>query len=373
MTIHKMSSQYYNSILSDAKNKINKMNENIADIKNNIDKKLLIINHENEYLNHCLNKMNYQELQGNTFILLNNNHKGLYETYSNVVHAYFKKSPINVFNLRSINTNSYYFRDEVNVSINGINNDYYKNILKADGIEDKLIFFEEFQDQSALGRTSDDETTIISKDNLINLTIEIDKNKILGVSKFNMIEIDPYLYKSFDIEKINVYTDDYDNPSYTISSIKEVGKTRIMLDKKYEFRKVEFLFAPKYKTTKNDEVVIPFGLKHIYFYEADFRNDSYIILKHDSEDYIDNVKNDIIVYTPVGSFESTIKQEGIEIYLENNNGSLESLQEPSQNVKNPIARNLRTIYFKVPIPVATENSSSYRGSLVAFKFFIETR
>lgn len=372
MTIPKMSSQQFNGILEDTKNKINNMNYGIAAIKNNIDKKLLIIEHENQYLNLCLNNMSFKQEQDSTYVLLTDGHKGLYESYSNVVHAYLKKDPINIFNLKSINTNKSYFRDEVNVKINDVQNDEYINILKADDIEDKRIFFEEFPAVSTLELT-DDSVAYLSENNDITLSIEVDKAKVIGVSKFNMIEIDPYLYKSFDIASIKIYGEDYENELYQISNIEKVGKTRIILDKKYEFKKVEFVFKPNYKTVKNDETIIPFGLKHIYFYEADFRNDSYMVIKYTSDEFIDSVKNKVNIVTPLGTTESTLTEQGIQIYLDNNNGSLESEQEPSENLKKPIARNLKTIYFRVPIKSPTQNDKNYIGSLIAFKFFIETR
>lgn len=382
MAIPKMSSQDFNDILEKAENKISDMNNEISAIKNNIDKKLLITRHETEYISELLSKMAYQKPhQEGVYVMLNNNYKGLYESYSNVVHAYFKKEPINIFNLKSINTDTPYFRDEVLVSINGVNTDYYKNILMSDGHPNKEIFFEEYSNKSTLSK-DDDGTAYTKDDNTIELAIEVDKQKVIGVSKFNMIEIDPYLYQSFDIEAIDVYGENYDKPLFTTNKIKKVGKTRIILDKKYDFKKVVFTITPKYTAINNGEQIKPFGLKHIYFYEADFRNDSYMIVKYDSPEFIDHVKNDLEVVTPYGNFSSTLKEEGIKIYLENNNGVLENEQEPSMGIKKPIARNLKTLYFKIPIGddsvtktngIENPNYIHYRDSLIALKFFIENR
>lgn len=382
MAIPKMSSQDFNDILSKAENKINDMNENISSIKNNIDKKLLIIKHETEYLAETLSKMSYQKPhEDGVYVMLNNNYKGLYESYSNVIHAYFKKDPINIFNLKSVNFDVPYFRDEVLVSINGVSTDYYKNILKADGHPSKEIFFEEYSNKSILDKDSEG-VSYTKENNTIELSIEVDKQKVIGVSKFNMIEIDPYLYQSFDIEAIDIYGENYDKPLLTTNKISKVGKTRIILDKKYDFKKVVFIITPKYTAVNNGENIKPFGLKHIYFYEADFRNDSYIIVKYDSPEFIDHVKNDLEIVTPYGNFSSTLKEEGIKIYLENNNGILENEQEPSMGIKKPIARNLKTVYFKIPIGndsvtkvvgMENQNYTNYRDSLIAIKFFIENR
>lgn len=378
--IKKMSSHDFNNILKDTNKKIEDMTDSIYNIKNNIDKKLLIINHENEYLNYTMNNMmlkQKEEIQGYsenapTLVLLTNNHNGLFETYSNIVHAYFKKSPINVFNLKSVNNPKSYFRDEVLVSINDIYTDYYKNILIADDNSNKQIFFEEYESKKEILKNKISEP-IISTDNQITLSIEVDKKKIIGISKFNMIEIDPYLYKSFDIDSINIYGDDYTNPIYTSNKLESVGKTRIILDKKYDFKKVDFKITPKYSIIKDSMEVIPFGLKHIYFFEADFRNDSYLIVEYQSNRFIDYIENIIDVINPFNTYESSLTEQGIKIFLENNNGVLENEQEPSKNVKKHIARNLKKIYFKVPIGNNIENNSNYRNSIIALKIDIHTR
>ena len=379
--IKKMSSHDFNNILKDANNKIEDISTSISDIKNNIDKKLSIITHENEYLNHCIDSMLFKQQEsiensGNdinsVFVLLGDNHKGLYESYSNVVHAFFKKEPLNIFNLKSVTNPKPYFRDEVLVSINGVTTDYYKNILMADNYSNKEIFFEEYSSKGEIVKNSLGESSV-EKNDTITLSIEVDKKKVIGVSKFNMIEIDPYLYKSFDIEKIEVFGEDYTKPIYTSEKMESVGKTRIILDKKYDFKKVTFTITPKYSLIKDGIDIIPFGLKHIYFYEADFRNDSYIIIKYDSENFIDHIKNDIKVITPYDNYSSSLKEQGIKIYLENNNGVLENEQEPSLNIKKPIARNLKRIYFKVPIGNTITKVDKYRESIIALKLYIENR
>lgn len=382
MAIKKMSSQDFNDILENASTKINNMNNAISNIKTNIDKKLLIIKHETEYLSEYLHKLSFQKQhnspENNTapeegvYVMLNGNYKGLYESYSNVIHPFFKKDPLNIFNLRSVTSEKPYFRDEVLVSINGVSTDYYKNILKADDHEDKQIFFEEYSYDKDLEKNG--EESIVKENNSIELSIEVDKQKVIGVSKFNMIEIDPYLYQSFDIEKIDIYGENYDKPLYSTPKMNRVGKTRIILDKKYNFKKVTFTITPKYAATNNEETIRPFGLKHIYFYDADFRNDSYTIVQYDSSDFIDHIKNDMEIETPYGSFSTTIKDEGIKIYLENKNGILENEHEPSMTTKKPIARNIKRIFFRIPLNAEyLAESHIYRSSLIALKLFIENR
>lgn len=364
MAIKKMSSQEYNKILSNATNKIETISQEMKAVKNDMVKKIMIINHEQEYLSQLYDKTIYATQQDDTFVFLNNNkYQGLFDGYSSVVHAYFKQTPINVFNLKVVNGQESFFRDEVKVSINGVEDDHFKNILKAEDVSDKEIFFEEYEFESAIN-TLEDGTPVEEKDNLITVVVETDKTKAIGISKFNVIEIDPYLYKSFNIEALNIYTDDSNVPTVTMNNINKIGKTRFILDKKYEFKKVEFVIRTLYNSKSNGKSVWPFGIKHLFFLEADFRNDSYIIVDYTSEDYIDEVKDSIEVITSTGSRTSSLSEEGIRIFLSSNNGMLENEQEPSNDIKKPIARNLNTIYFHIPLT---------NEPIVGYKFSINKR
>lgn len=364
MAIKKMSSQEYNNILSEATNKIESISQEMKTIRNDMMKKLNIVKYEQEYLSLLYDKNIYATQQDDTFIFLNNNkYEGLFNGYSSVVHAYFKQTPINVFNLKVINGTESFFRDEVKVTINGVEDDIFKNILKAEDVSDKEIFFEEYTVNSAI-KTLEDGTPYESKDNIITIAIERDTSKAIGNSKFNIIELDPYLYKSFNIESLNIYTDESDSPVVTIKDVEKVGKTRFILDKKYELKKVEFTIKTLYSSNINGTEVWPFGIKHLFFLEADFRNDSYIIVDYNSDDYIDEVKDSVEVITATGSRMSSLTEEGIRIYLSNINGMLESEQEPSNDIKKPIARNLNTIYFHIPLK---------NESIIGYKFSINKR
>lgn len=364
MAIKKMSSQEYNKILSNATNKIESISQEMKTVKNDMIKKIMIINHEQEYLSQLYDKTIYAAQQDDTFVFLNNNkYQGLFDSYSSVVHAYFKQKPINVFNLKVVNGQESFFRDEVKVSINGVEDDYFKNILKAEDVSDKEIFFEEYEFESAIN-TLTDGTPVEEKNNLITIKVETDKAKAIGISKFNVIEIDPYLYKSFNIEALNIYTDDSNVPKITINNINKVGKTRFILDKKYEFKKVEFVIRMLHNSNANGKSVWPFGIKHLFFLEADFRNDSYIVVDYTSENFIDEVKDSIEVITSTGIRTSSLSEEGIRIFLSRNNGMLENEQEPSNDIKKPIARNLNTIYFHIPLT---------NEPIVGYKFSINKR
>ena len=349
MAIKKMSSQEYNKILENAIKRIDNISNETKEIKNDIYTKVKIAKYEQEYLTYLYEKNSVGIEKNNAFVFLNNgNNIGLYESYSNVTHAFFKQKPINIFNLKVTNGKESYFRDEVDVEINGIKDDFFKNILKANDVKDKKIFFNEYEFKKSV-KLTEDKKPIEHVENQSTITINVDKDKVIGISRFNIIEIDPYLYKSFDIDAIEIYTDDMEVPTFTINNIKEVGKTRFVLQQKYDFKKVVFKITHNYHTFVDGKDIYPFGLRHIFFLEADFRNDSYIVVNYTSDDYINDIKDNVTVITSTDKRESTLTEEGIKIYLTNNNGMLEEEQEPSNDIKKPIARNLKTFYIHIPL------------------------
>ena len=369
--IKKMSSQEFNDILEETKDKIITINNDIYKMKNDMQNKIKVIKYNMEYFNSCLSQVNSTEKKEGSFIFLNNNYKGLYESYGDYVHAAYKSTPINLFNIIPINTNKIHYTDETFVAINNIQNDQFKNILKSDSIEDKDIFFEEYISKEEIVTDNDTNISYLSKDNKINITITINKEKTYGISKFNIIEFDPYLMRSFDIETINIYDTSDTTPSYTLSNIQS-DKQHIILDKKYLFNKVEFIIIPKYYSEKDNNKIIPFGLNHIYFLLADFRNDSYIELPYFNENFIDYIDNKCILYTSKGEIETTLTELGIKIYLDKVNGILTTEQQPSSNIKNTIVRNLNQIYFKVPLG-NTSDVLTYNNSIYGIRFFVYNR
>lgn len=371
MAIKKMSSQDFNDLLETTQEKITTMNTSISDIKDDMTKKLTVLDYEINYLNSSLSQLSNSNTQDGNYVLLGSNGTGLYSTYCNNVHPYFKKDPVNVFNVKPINSSDIYYKDEAKVAINGVETDAYKNILKEDTVTSKKIFFEEFTKETLI-TTDASGAAVMSGSNTITITVTIDKQKAYGINKFNMIEIDPFLMRSFDIDSIKIYTSNTTSPDKTVTGVTSVGKTRLILDQKYTFYKVEFSITPKYSVTKNDEEVIPFGLKHIYFYEVDFRSDSYMNITYTSEDYIDYVNNKVVLYTPTGEVTSTLTEQGIKIYLDSVNGVLCTELEATDNVRKTISRNLKKIYFKVPLGQDSTTVSA-TSTIYALKFFIETR
>lgn len=371
MSIPKMSSQDFNNLIEETKNKIDNVNNNIYKIKNNMESKAKVIKYSLDYIHSCIKDIENSKQQDGEYIVMDGTYKGLYETYGDCIHTSFKSQPVNLFNVIPINTDNIFYNDEAFVEVNGIKNDSYKNLLKADTVQDKQIFFEEFAVNKSLKEDTNG-TSYLLDDNKILISIILNKEKTYGINKFNIIEIDPYLARSFDIQHIRIYDTSDKVPSLVLENINKVEKERIILNKKYLFNKVEFVIIPKYKSNINSEEIIPFGLKHIFFYDADFRNDSYIEIPFFSEKYIDYIEDKVVLYTPHGQIMTTLSEQGIKIYLDKINGILTTEQEPTNNIRKTIARNINQIYFKVPLG-SNKNLTTYNNSVYAFRFFIKYR
>ena len=365
--IPKMSSHDFNNLIEDAQNKIEDISLSISEIKDNIQTKIKVTNYEVNYLSNRMEKLESLNYKTKGFILLSPDMVGQYSNFNNTVHAQFKRNPKNIFNVKPINSEEMFFKDEASVYINDVSNELYKNILKHDSIKDKKIYFDEFcfeQDKNGTNYLTDNGQIKID----IKLNIENSYNK----SKFNIIEIDPYLMCSFDIEKIEIFSDSSEIPSLTISDLTKVSSSRIILDKKYNFYKVSFLITPKYKMLLGDTDVYPFGLKHIYFYEADFKDDSYIEVSYTSNDYIDYIEDDIKLYSSTGIYETTLTEQGIKIYLDKVNNILTTEQEPTRLVKKHFSRNVKTIYLRIPLGNSVD-SITYNNAIYGIKMNIVDR
>lgn len=342
--IPKISSEELNNILVDAKNKLDTLDKKFDTAKKDMEDKLKIINYESEYVQSTISKIkagNFQKINGMIgFAHQDKYTTGYYDRYGSTIHAELIKSPINVFNLEVSAFNEFYFREDVSVTVNDITDEKYLSILKHDAIQ-KPIFFDTY-----------------NKD-VITVKIELtDLATILGPTRFNVIEIDPFLHGSFDIEEVRIYeftesgTVNTNAAPVKLSKMPNVGIQRIVLPKKLNFYKVEFDFKVKYETYRNTSIVYPFGLKHIYFYNMDFKTESYVIAEIKSDKNISYIKNEAILKTPYGEETINISTSGIELYLDRDGESFEfySPIEPSYSDEiNEIARNVKKIYAKIPV------------------------
>lgn len=351
MAIPKMSSQELNDVLQNAKDKITEVEGNVNNIKTDVQQKLMIMKHETEYVNTMFTKLqNGHYTQNADMQVLNKVVGSRFDEYGSVVHPMFIKEPTNVFNLKVGGTGEVFFRNDIKVSVDGVTLDRYTDVLKHESLPRK-IFFDEY--------TSPE----------VRITIETEEaSKLLGPTKFNMIELDSFLNGSYNIKKLYVYKltangemDDMPD-AYTYPLM---GKSRILLPAKVNFYKVEIIVELTYSTIKNDQRVYPFGLKHLYFYDADFRTDSYSVVTIQKDTTIAIIKDTVKIKDSAGTRVSTIDEEGIEIYLDNIGGVLETqVYASTSTIRNEIARSVTRLYAKVPLN---------NRALIGVAFDVETR
>lgn len=349
--VEKISSHELNNIYSNSQNKLKEISDQILSIKGDVSKKLEIIRYEIDFVNYCLNVMNNMESKENVVSLFDNK-DGFYDIYETDVYAKLIKEPINSFNIRMSGLNTFYFREDLSGSIDGIKADKYTNIFKHDAIKTEFLF-EKY--------SSDNITLTLELNNLTN---------ILYPTRFNMIEIDSFLKGSYSIEELRIYelNEELDkNNNYTsIKGFNKIGKNRIILDKKYHFYKIEFKIKLLYKVNENDFVYYPFGLKHIYLFDADFNPNSFVITPITNSENIAIVKDKILINSNRGIRESTIAKEKIELYMYYNNNVLSMpFEESTSNFRKELAINTKTIYAKIPLTPG--------DSISCIQFFIENR
>lgn len=332
-----LNSQEYNDIFKTAQEKFDiemlKREKVIADMG----KKLMIINYTNEFINSKIDRINAGVYYNNKLKVFDRNLGGLYDQYGYMVHPRFKSEPIDIFNLKLTDGNSL-FKNSLSCKVNDIDNEDYINLLINESSLNKEILFEE----------------MIQKE--IKISYELNSKVSLGTMRFNVIEIDPYISGAYNLDKVEIYTMDSNTasikvePTITISNIESIAKTRIILDEKVKFCKVEFTFSVNFESEINHIKIYPFGLKHIHFYEANFLEESSVIIPIESNDYFEYIYNDITLYSAEGKIETTVDYYNIEFYTDFESNTLTGRVYPSSEAQAyRIAKNTKTLYAKIPL------------------------
>ena len=247
------------------------------------------------------------------------------------------------------------FKDNVSVSFS-----YDINTMENGEQVSKTVTDKKYQYCDLLKYETDDskqDVFQIFPTNQIKMTVELNPTNLIGNTQCNMIEICPYLPGTFTINEIRGWTiEQYlsgeltdemivANPPLQAGPYVNVGPERICLDNTYQLYRIEFDITIH---TENTEVQgYPFGLRHLYFYNAKMdKQNSYVIGVIKKDKYVNTIGDSVTVTTPEGKkpYQPT-EDDDLKFYAVYENGMLQG----KLTVGSPLARNLKTIYVKIPI------------------------
>lgn len=336
MTIPSMSSIELNKIFANAQKQTLEFEQKIQAIKNDTNKKLMINNYNNEFINRKQDVINAGLIANDKIVSFDHNSYGVFNDYGYMVHPKFKKSPIDIMNLK-LPQGDNFFREGVVAKVNDVERPEYVNVLMSDNHVSKSIVFEEFDTDS------------------ISIEYSLENQYTLGVMRFNTIEIDPYLFGAYDLVSVEIYTLDKTNnisaePTHIYEGFSNIGRTRIVLPEKIKFAKVILNFKVNFKTERNSVNIYPFGLKHIHFMESDFIEESFVITQFISDKFVEYVMDDMIMYTTQGKKTIDAHEYNIEVYTDYENNTLMGKVNLSSDAGiYRIPKNTKTLYVKIPL------------------------
>lgn len=261
------------------------------------------------------------------FSLEDNIASGKYGVYGQTIHPAFVSEPDNIFNFKT--SEGYVYKNNGIVSINDTIRPEYRNILKHDSIEDLYPIFDEYDTDT------------------IKLKIEFDSTGVVADKTFNVIELSPFLQGSFNIVSMEIEQDNaLDSSTITYENINSVANMRICLSNKTVMKSITLNIKLLYQNTGGKYL---FGMKHIYFYNADYAS-SYIVYNFKLNQYIDSISDKITFHTQFANVDTSCTQEGIKIYLYLSGGTPSyEIALSSNSTPNDIGRNTKNLYVYVPL------------------------
>ena len=340
--IKKLTTKEIMDIIDSSEEKIESLDNSVTSIQSELEKKLAVITEQTEYnsyqLENLRNSTNNND-EGTSIMLTDERIEGTYMKYGSSVHPAWVSEPTNVMNFQTAVGPIYKDNAEVIVSTNN-----EKDMNLSIGATDMLMHDAVKGKEPYLLKLNGDEVTI---------DIKINPGDLLGATSFNVIEVLPYLPGSFDITRIDVYTMlDFKTGSSVPSIIKgdaipDAGATRIFLDSTAELYRCVMHCKLNYTDADGRH---PFGLKHIYFLNANVNPNSSIIAPVTKNSYIDWISEDITIRDQNGVRQTTCTAEGIKIYSSNVNGELGNEIATTKGIaQNSLARNVKTIYVFMPV------------------------
>lgn len=340
MPVYNVTSRQLMSVLEDAQNRIDVLENTAAAMKLNLDNRLSAIRNIQEYEQQQMNDLImivdsgvWNEQKNKIICGRANIVQGVYDKFGSTIHPQFLKTPTDVFNFKT--TSGYFFKDNATVTVNDNVKPKYTAMLMHDSIEGQDIFFEEYDTP------------------ILDIRVTVKPGELLGTTAFNVLEIVPFIPGSFDITKIDVfslqgyYIGDTLADSSSPGQIKKAGVSRILIDQTlnlYELR------LGVYINFRNSNGKYPFGIKHLYFLNANFNPNSYAVFKIQENKYIDTISENVIITDQTGTVESSCKEENMELYIDWTNGiGIDSIATSKGLTINPVVRDTNTFYVYYPI------------------------
>lgn len=314
--------------------KIETLRTSVNKMQSELEDKINILDIQYEYALSSLLNLSGSTTKLEDKILFNEVEKrGRFDSFGMSVHPKLAKAPRNLFNIQT--TKGYLFKNNMKVSVNGVYDDDFKEMLKEESISSKKAVIKEYAEDT------------------IKLTIEMNTKASLGSLACNVLELAPYLPGSFNIAAINVYSkDNMQFPAQTFErEITRVGAQRIILSEKVEVGKIELDIKLLFKNAKGR---YPFGLQHLYLLEANFLNDSYVVVRLNKSDNVAYIYDSLTVKTQFGESSSeTVDDWGVTFWAQFDGEVLSHQLEVSTKM-NPsyLSSNLKTIYIRMPLNTA---------------------
>lgn len=366
----KNTSKYFTELVESMQQEYNDLETSIIKQHNSYDKKLEIMNAVLEYSNYLNNQMsryidslkdgnriNETIFDGETVlkkniynankILFADTNKVLeansnYEKYGNCIHPKIVGNLDNLLNFNS--AAGYIFKNSATVSINEEVKEEYIDVLKHDTILNKMPTFFQYSSDT------------------VTLTIEFPDNPIVGSATCNAIEISPFLAGASILKNITIITTpgtQLSNKAIVIDYDQPLEDTRILFDNTYSIKTMVLNFK---LTFVNNLGMYPFGLRHIYLYNANFdTKNSNIVIKNEYKNLIKYINDNIVISDQtadeVGNryskHSTTCSEMDIKLYSYLSNGNLlYPIETHARDIVNQISRNTKVFYADIPVKKA---------------------
>lgn len=366
----KNTSKYFTELVESMQQEYNDLETSIIKQHNSYDKKLEIMNAVLEYSNYLNNQMsryidslkdgnriNETIFDGETVlkkniynankILFADTNKVLeansnYEKYGNCIHPKIVGNLDNLLNFNS--AAGYIFKNSATVSINEEVKEEYIDVLKHDTILNKMPTFYQYSSDT------------------VTLTIEFPDNPIVGSATCNAIEISPFLAGASILKNITIITTpgtQLSNKAIVIDYDQPLEDTRILFDNTYSIKTMVLNFK---LTFVNNLGMYPFGLRHIYLYNANFdTKNSNIVIKNEYKNLIKYINDNIIISDQLADevgnryskHNTTCSEMDIKLYSYLSNGNLlYPIETHARDIFNQISRNTKVFYADIPVKKA---------------------